>query len=102
MPGLFPNHSRLLFVLLEEVGVLSDVALHLLGDLVFGIDGLHRALGLAGSTVDTLFGVDHELVPAIVNIVYRANVHAGLVFCADAGLGDYLGHIGSPPFSYIA
>src|SRR5215217_7064075 len=51
----------------EVVFVLGDVALHLLGDLILGIDRLHRALGLASPTVYALFGVDQELVPAVVD-----------------------------------
>src|SRR5215208_8137685 len=101
---LSPSLLPLLFVLREVVFVLSDVALHLLGNLVLGVNGLHRALGLAGPAIDTLFGVDKELVPAVVDAVHRADLHAGLVLRADARLGDYVGHMDPPsrmPCSFI-
>ena len=79
-------------MLLEVVYVLGDVAFHLLGNLVLGVDGLHRTLGLAGPAIDTLFGVDNELVPAVIDAVDRADLYAGLVLRADARLGDYVGH----------
>src|SRR5215207_5671577 len=82
--------------LLEEGFVLGDVALHLLGDLILGVDRLHRALGLASPTVYALFGVDQELVSAVVDAVNRTNLHTRLILCTDAGLGDYIGHTGSP------
>jgi hypothetical protein len=28
-----------------------------------------------------------------VDAVHRADVDAGGIFCADAGLGDYVGHV---------
>src|SRR5919202_690469 len=96
---------RLLFVLLEEVGVLGDVALHLVGNLVVGVDSLHRALGLAGPAVDTFVGVDQELVPAVVDAVYRTHLDAALVLRADAGLGYNVGHMDPPsrmPRSFTA
>src|SRR5215218_3080052 len=80
----------------EELFILGDVALHLLGDLILGIDRLHRPLGLASPTVYALFGVDQELVPAVVDTVNRTNLHTRLVLRAVARLGYYIGHTGSP------
>src|SRR5215217_3400548 len=91
-----PGGGQSVLSLLEEVFVLGDVALHLLGDLILGVDRLHRALRLASPTVYALFGVDQELVPAVVDTVNRTNLHTRLVLRADAGLGDYIGHTGSP------
>src|SRR3712207_1653368 len=45
-----------------ELCGLRDVALHLLGDLVAGVDGLDRALGHAHRAVYALLGVDQVLV----------------------------------------
>ncbi len=70
------------FGLLKEVGVLGDVTLHVVGDLVLGVDGLDRALGLARLTVYALLWVDKELVPTVVDAVNRTNLDARLVLCA--------------------
>src|SRR5215208_5313724 len=82
--------------LLEEVGVLCDVALHLLWDLVLGIDSLDWALRLAGAAVYALLGVDQELIPTVVDAVYGAYLHTGLVFGADTRLRDDVGHKDPP------
>jgi len=95
-PGAALVFLAYIFSLLEEVLVLGDIALHVLGDLILGVDGFHRALGLARPAVYALFGVDKELVPTIVDAVYRTNLHARLVLRADAGLGDYVSHMGPP------
>src|SRR5215216_2443956 len=78
--------------LLEEVGVLCDVALHLLGDLVLGIDSLDWALRLAGAAVYALLGVYEELIPSVVDAVDRTDLDTGLVLGAYAGLRDHVGH----------
>src|SRR5215216_6078348 len=79
--------------LLEEVGVLCDVALHLLGDLVLGIDSLDWALRLAGAAVYALLGVYEELIPAVIDAVDRTDLDTGLVLGAYTGLRNNIGHL---------
>src|ERR671932_1118113 len=91
--------------LLEVVGGLSDVLLHILGDLILGVDRFDRALRLAGTAIDALFGVDQELIPAVVDAVHRTHLDAALVLRADAGLGYNVGHMDPPsrmPRSFTA
>src|SRR5215213_11183596 len=83
--------------LLEVVCVLGDVALHLLRDLVLRVDGLDRALGLAGPAVYALLGVDQELVPPVVDAVHRTHLDAALVLRADTRLGNNVGQFALPP-----
>ena len=72
--------------LLEVVGVFGYVALHLLGDLVLGVDGLDRALGLAGAAVYALLGVYEELIPAVVDAVNRTDLNTRLVLRYSASV----------------
>src|SRR5215203_1470199 len=85
--------------LLEEVGVLCDVALHLVWDLVLGIDSLDWALRLAGAAVYALLGVYEELIPSVVDAVDRTDLDTGLVLGAYAGLCDHVGSSLLPPSS---
>src|SRR5919112_914639 len=78
-------------LLLEVVGGLGGVALHVVGDFVLGVDGLDRALGFAGAAIDALFGVDHEVVAGVVDAIDRADLDATLVLGADARLRDHIG-----------
>src|SRR5712664_1791879 len=60
----------------------------------------HRANGYAGATIDAFGRVDVELrfrlesrlVLAGMDAVHRANIYASSVFCADARLGNHVGH----------
>src|SRR5687768_2846254 len=70
--------------------------LHLFGDLVVRIYGLHRALWHAHGAVDALGGVDHELVIGVVDAIHRARPYAGRVLRADTQFGDNIGHVVSP------
>src|SRR5262249_47047224 len=79
-------------VVLEELLVDLDVVLPLLRGLVLGEDRLDRAHRLAGAAVDALLGVDVEHRLPLVDAVNRAHLHAGLVFHADARLGNDIGH----------
>src|SRR5213592_3182414 len=49
-----------------------------------------------GMDVKLCFCCEFRLILARMNAVHRANVHAGGVFCADAGLGDHVSHSRSP------
>src|SRR6476660_9691431 len=55
-------------------------------------DRLHRTFRFAGTAIYALLGIDHEDALGFVDAVDRADVHAGLVFDVDAGLGDDVGH----------
>src|ERR687895_2877825 len=80
----------MLCLLLEVVGGLGGVALHVVGDFVLGVDGLDRALGFAGAAIDALFGVDHEVVAGVVDAIDRADLDATLVLGADTRLRDHI------------
>src|ERR687890_209889 len=83
-----------MLLLLEVVGGLGGVALHVFGDLVLGVDGLDRTLGFAGAAIDALFRVDHEVVAGVVDAVDRANLDTTLVLGADTRLRDHIGQKG--------
>src|SRR3989442_11338485 len=82
----------------EELLVQRDEVFPLLRRLVLDEDRLHRAHGLAGPAVDTLVGVDEELVRPLVDAVHRADLDAGLVLDVDARLGDHVRHGNLPLF----
>src|ERR671916_3247613 len=88
-----------------ELGGLGDVVLHVFGDLVVGVDGLHRALGQAHGAVYALLGVDHEVVARVVDAVNRARPHASGVLRADTRFSYNVGHYRSssetPSFSPV-
>src|SRR5215211_1745082 len=70
--------------------------LHLFGDLVARIDGLHRAFWHAHGAVDALSRVDHELVISVVDAVHRTRPYASRVLGADTQFGNDIGHVVSP------
>src|SRR5690606_36424712 len=91
------------------VGVLFDERGPLLRHVLFGEDGVYRALGLARPAVDALIGIDVELRDFLVlvargnrvNAVHRAHLDARRVFGPDARLGDHESHgVFSLPFLY--
>src|SRR2546421_440960 len=59
------------------------------------IDRGDRTLGLAGTAIDALVGVDVELILALVDTVHRTDIHAGAILQIDARLGDNVRHRGS-------
>src|ERR1044071_5909469 len=72
-----------------------DERLLVVGDVVLGKDGGYRAGGLTGAAVDALVRVDVEhlvVIAVVVDAVHWADVDAGPVFRADAGLGNYVSH----------
>ena len=97
-PSSFEKYG---LALLEVVGGLFDVALLVLRDLVLGVDGFDRTLRLAGPAVDALLGVDHEMVPGVVDAVHRTNLDAALVLRADARLRDNVSHSNVPPLGTL-
>src|SRR5262245_16167372 len=91
-----PSAGRLVRRLLEELAVLVDERVPLLGQRAVREDRHHRAGRFARLTVDALVGVDVVLVLALVDAVDRADLDARLVLHPDAGLGDDERH-GLPP-----
>lgn len=79
---------------LEPVGVDVDVLLPLVGRVVLEEDRVHGADRLAGGAVDARLGVDVVLLVILgaVDAVDGADVHAGRVLYADAGLGNDVCH----------
>ena len=76
-----------------------DELLLVVGDVVLGEDGGHRAGRLAGAAVDALIRVDVEhLVDTLVEVdaVDGAHVHARLVGRVDTRLSNHVGHAGNP------
>jgi hypothetical protein len=62
-------------------------------------DGVHRAGWLAGAAVNTFVRIDEILLVFLagVNAIHGADIHAGCVLHADAGLTDYVGHLPMDP-----
>src|SRR5918996_8320 len=87
----------------EELLVQRDEVFRLFRRLVLDEDRLHRAHRLAGPAVDTLVGVDEELVRPLIDAVHRADLDAGLVLDVDARLDDHVRHgdlpSSAPPLS---
>src|SRR3970282_1860513 len=65
------------------------------GDAVFREDRGDRADRLTGRAVDTLFGVDVELVRRLVKTFDGTDLDAGPVLGADTGLTNDISH--TPP-----
>src|SRR5579864_2782366 len=71
--------------------------------VVFQINGRHRANGYACTAIDTLNGIDIELrrsrkfnfVLCRMNAIYRASVDACGVLYTDARFSNYISHRGS-------
>src|SRR5688572_28837367 len=70
-----------------ELGGSGLGVLHLFGDLVARIDGLHRAFRHTHGAIYALSGVDHELVIGVVDAVHRARPYASRVLRADTQFG---------------
>src|SRR5919202_1229880 len=84
LAGLHPRVVKLCGLGLE--------VLHILRELVVGVDGLNRALGLTGSAVDALFGVNQVMILRFVDAVHRAYIYAGRILLTDARLSYHVGH----------
>src|SRR5439155_23325278 len=81
-------------VRLEPISVDVDIALPPVRDIVLEEDGVYGADGIVGGAVDAGLGVDVILLVFLraMDAVDRADVDAGGVFDADAGLGDDVSH----------
>ena len=73
-------------------GVLLDEVLPVGRNIRIHKDRVDRALWFAQTTVDALVWVDIDHVIAFVDAVDWANSHTGLVFDADARLGNNVWH----------
>src|SRR4029453_12850704 len=95
-------HGRTIAIklFLEELRVLGDKTLPLVWRLVQREDSFNGTGRHAGAAIDTLVGVDEQLlgrgeggfVLARVDAVHRADVDARCVLRPDAGFADYVGH----------
>src|SRR5918997_5635017 len=75
-----------------ELGGLCDVVLHVLWNLVVGVDGLHRTLGHAHAAVNALRGVDQVVVSLVIDAINGARRNASSVLRADTRFGYHVGH----------
>jgi len=75
-----------------QLAVLLGVALPLVGHGALMEDRVHRALRLAGATLDAFVRVDVVHVRGFVNTRDRADVHAAGVLLADARLDNDVRH----------
>src|SRR4026209_1082404 len=86
---------------LEVVRVDLRVPLPLVGQLVLGKAGVHRAGLDTGVAVDALLGIDVEhldlvvirLVRGRMDAIDRAYLDAGVVLGSDAGFSDHVGRM---------
>jgi hypothetical protein len=67
-----------------EFGVEFQEGFLVFGQLVFRVNGVHRAFGFAQGAVDTLVWVDHQEVGAFVEAVNRAYFYAVGMFAFNA------------------
>src|SRR5437016_6294305 len=79
----------------EPIRVGLDVVLPLLRHVILEEDRVYGADRLAGGAVDADLGIDVVLLvlAGAVDAVHRADVHAGGILRADAGLRDYVSHL---------
>ena len=91
-PGRRDGLALLVEVGLVELGVILPLFRH----RILREDRAHRADRLAGAAVDALIWMDEVLIVRVrrVDAVNRADSDSGLVFHADTGFGNYIGHKG--------
>jgi len=56
------------------------------------LDGVNRAFGLANSAIDALVGMNDEHILALVEAVYRADLHAIGILAFDTNFRDDVSH----------
>src|SRR5438874_3915234 len=64
-------------------------------------DGVGRAFRFADAAIDTLVGMDHEHILALIETVHGADLHAVHVLAANASFRDYVGHCSFGPFESL-
>src|SRR5262245_34801234 len=77
---------------LDDIPIVGDKALSVLGHRIFGENRFDRALWLTDATVDTLIRVDVILVLTFVNTIHRANCYTRGIFYADTRLYNDICH----------
>src|SRR5690606_1816673 len=70
-----------------------DVVRPLRRNVGIGEDRLNGTLGLARAAVDTLVGVDVELIFRLIDAVDRTHLDAACVFHGNAGFRDHVRHV---------
>ncbi len=83
---------------LRQFFVELEVLLLSLGQLIFGVNSLYRALGLAQCTVNALVRIDNEKVRAFVEAIHRANLDAVGQFALNTGFCNNECHAGNLNF----
>ena len=78
----------------RQLGVHGGHVLLIRGHILFGVDGVDRALGDANRAIDALIRVDGQEIRAFAKAIDGTNVHTVGVFTADTGFGDNVGHGG--------
>src|SRR5207237_10274169 len=78
---------------LEHFAVDLDVFLEVRRYILFRKDRGHRALGLAGPTIDALVGMYVELIGTLIDAVDRTHVDACAVLRVLAGFIYDVGHV---------
>jgi len=76
----------------EEGGIVSKVAVPLRRHIVFIIDRLNRADWLAGSTIDTLVGMDVESTSPLIDAINRTLVDTRAILDVNTRLRNYISH----------
>src|SRR5216684_7548721 len=106
LKAVSPRRDQLLPLFCVPIGVDRGEAIPLFREIFERENSGYRANGYAGATINAFGRVDVELrfrlesrfVLAGMDAVHRAHIHASSVFCADAGLGNHVGHQRSPLF----
>jgi hypothetical protein len=63
------------------------------GQLILGIDGVHRTFGDANIAVDALVGIDDQEVRSFVKAGYGTDLCAIRVLAANTAFGNHVGHV---------
>ena len=69
-------------------------------NLAFLKNGIYRAGGYAGITINTFIGMNYEEIWALIETVYRADFDTISMFTADATIANYKRHLSSILFVY--
>src|SRR5919205_1192772 len=82
----------------KVISVDLDEVLLVWRHLILSVDGVDRALRLAGAAVDALVGIDVVLLVLVgrVDAIDGAHGHAAGILEPNARLGDHVGHLPPP------
>ena len=76
----------------EDVAIDLDVLLQVRGYILFRKDRCDGTLRLTGAAINTLVGVNEELIRSFVDAVHRTHVDTRAVLCVFARFGYYVRH----------